>query len=68
MRDRDLNRVRDHVLWHMEKKRRDAVKGNKISWSYIRFAAWALPLLREVGAFSDGDAPVVAGSNREDAG
>ncbi len=50
MTDADLNRIRDHLAMHQAKPRRDAMQGD-IDWAYIRFAAWALPILEHVGAY-----------------
>lgn len=49
MRNRDLNRVLDHVRLHATTKQVEPMRGSKVPWSYIRFAAWAIPLLIKHG-------------------
>jgi hypothetical protein len=58
MRIKDLRRVAEHVTTHIESPQREAIRGDKVSWSYIRFAAWAIPLLVEHGEIVvDSDGP-----------
>lgn len=49
MRDKDLRRIAEHVLLHMEKPQAEPIRGNKLAWSYIRFARWAIPILAKHG-------------------
>ena len=49
MDDAELNRIRDHVQLHAEKPQREPIKGYGLARSYVRFAAWAFPLLIEHG-------------------
>ena len=45
MDDTELNRIRDHVQLHAAKPRRRNAEGYGLERAYIRFAAWAIPLL-----------------------
>ena len=45
MDDAELNRIRDHVQLHAAKPQREPIKGYGLAGAYIRFAAWAIPLL-----------------------
>ena len=49
MDNAELNRIRDHVQLHAAKPQREPIKGYELARAYIRFAAWALPLLIEHG-------------------
>ena len=49
MDDAELNRICDHVYLHAAKPQREPIKGYELAKAYIRFAAWALPLLIEHG-------------------
>lgn len=71
MRERDLDRVRAHVAWHREKPRRDAMSGDKIMWSYIKFADWALSWMEDcdsIDASKGKPVPGGAACNKKDAG
>ncbi len=49
MDNAELNRIRDHVQLHATKPQCEPIKGYGLARTYIRFAAWALPLLIEHG-------------------
>ena len=49
MDNTELNRIRDHVRRHAAKPQHEPIKGYGLAKAYIRFAAWALPLLIEHG-------------------
>ena len=49
MDDAELNRIRDHVQLHAAKPQREPIKGYKLARAYVRFAAWAIPLLIKHG-------------------
>ena len=69
MRDKDLRRVGQHLKAHLAINQREPMKGYKLPWSYIKFAAWAIPLLIEHGdIFVDEPIPVPGGAacNRSD--
>ena len=54
MRDKDLRRVAEHVIYHTEHPQADPIRGVKVAWSYIRFAAWAIPILVAHGYIGPG--------------
>ena len=49
MNDAELNRILGHVRLHIETPQCEPLKGYELARSYVRFAAWALPLLIEHG-------------------
>ena len=64
MDDTELNCIRDHVQLHAAKPQREPIKGYGLARTYIRFAAWALPLLIERGEIVVDESP----SSGDDAG
>ena len=64
MNDAELNLIRDHVRLHAQKPQHEPIKGYGLARSYIRFAAWAIPLLIEHGEIVVDESQ----SNGDDAG
>lgn len=53
---KDIRRISEHVVLHMDKPQNEPMRGSKLPWAYIRFAAWAIPILMHHGYIgSEGD-------------
>lgn len=52
---KDIKRVAEHVILHIDKPQNEPMRGSKLPWSYIRFAAWAIPILKYHGYIGSKD-------------